>query len=383
MTIYPDSRIDTNNAAQVEKEIFEALDGRDAGVESVVIDAKDLKYISSAGLRVLMKLRKSIGKPLPVLNVSREVYDIFETTGFTELLDVKRALREVSVEGCAKIGEGFFGTVYRLDDDTIVKVYRTPDAIEKIQNEIKMAKTAFLKGIQTAIAYDMVRVGDYYGSVFEMIPSKTFNDMIIEAPDNVDGIVKQYVALMKTVHGTQMDPGTLPSAREKFSGYLEAVRNNLKDVHYTALKELLEGMPESSCLVHGDFQMKNVMLMDGEPMLIDMDTLSTGEPVFDLASLYTAYQLFEEDEPGNTRRFLGYEAEVADHIWEKILAYYLGDMPSAQRDETVRQIRLLASVWFLFVVSQAEPGDALRELRIRRTLEHLDELLASGGQKLS
>ena len=61
--------------------------------------ADRLEYISSAGLRVLMKLRKKAGKALPVLNVSPEVFEVFEMTGFTELLDVKKRLREIAVEG--------------------------------------------------------------------------------------------------------------------------------------------------------------------------------------------------------------------------------------------------------------------------------------------
>ncbi|MBR1740657.1 MAG: STAS domain-containing protein [Lachnospiraceae bacterium] len=90
LTVFLEGRIDTNNAAQTEKEIFDAMEGKSG---DIVIDAEKLEYISSAGLRVLMKLRKSTDKPLPVINVSRDVYDIFETTGFTEILDVKKALR--------------------------------------------------------------------------------------------------------------------------------------------------------------------------------------------------------------------------------------------------------------------------------------------------
>ena len=77
-------RIDTNNATEVEKELLALLAQYQGQVP--VLDAAELSYISSAGLRVLMKLRKQAGKPITVENVSREVYDIFETTGFTELL---------------------------------------------------------------------------------------------------------------------------------------------------------------------------------------------------------------------------------------------------------------------------------------------------------
>ena len=113
LTIFLEGRIDTNNAAAAEAELMSAV--RSAEGAEIVLDTEGLSYISSAGLRVLMKLRKQAGTAITVENVSREVYDIFETTGFTELLNVKKALRQLSVEGCELIGSGGFGRVYRID----------------------------------------------------------------------------------------------------------------------------------------------------------------------------------------------------------------------------------------------------------------------------
>ena len=121
LTVCLEGRIDSNNAPAVEAELLEAVNGHPG--TSLTVDADKLEYISSAGLRVLMKLRKQTGRPLPVVNVSPEVYDIFETTGFTELLDVKKRLREVSVEGCRKLGSGANGTVYRLTEDGLTKLH--------------------------------------------------------------------------------------------------------------------------------------------------------------------------------------------------------------------------------------------------------------------
>lgn len=70
--------------------------------------AKKLEYISSAGLRVLLKLTKSVGE-VSIVNVSPEVYEIFDVTGFTSILNVKKALREISVDGCEVIGAGGAG----------------------------------------------------------------------------------------------------------------------------------------------------------------------------------------------------------------------------------------------------------------------------------
>ena len=177
LTLYLEGRIDINNAAQTEQEIFSAVDGR---TESIVLDAENLEYISSAGLRVLMKLCKSINKPLPMINVSRDVYDILDTTGFTELLEVKKALRKVSLEGCEVIGQGGHGRVYRLDEETIIKIYHDNSPLSLIEKEREYAKNAFVNGLPSAIAYDVVQTEEGYGLVFELAGAKTISKAIME-----------------------------------------------------------------------------------------------------------------------------------------------------------------------------------------------------------
>ena len=126
MTVFLKGHIDSANANAVEKEIGEALDRETP--DHLVIDAGDLTYISSAGLRILLRLRKEM-KDLKVINVSPEVYEIFDMTGFTEILNIQKAYRVISVEGCEVIGQGANGKVYRIDPDTIVKVYMNPDSL--------------------------------------------------------------------------------------------------------------------------------------------------------------------------------------------------------------------------------------------------------------
>jgi anti-anti-sigma factor len=113
-------KIDSNNAHQVEEEI--ALLTADRAALPVVIDAGGLEYISSAGLRVLLHLKKTNAR-LRIVNVSSEVYEILEMTGFTQMMPVEKAYRVVSVAGCEEIGRGANGTVYRIDQDNVVKVY--------------------------------------------------------------------------------------------------------------------------------------------------------------------------------------------------------------------------------------------------------------------
>ncbi|MGN1088835.1 MAG: anti-sigma factor antagonist, partial [Huintestinicola sp.] len=166
LTVKPEGRIDTSNASEVEKELFTLVDEHKP--DKIVIDAKKLEYISSVGLRVVLKLKKTV-EDTSIINASLEVYDIFDMTGFTDIIEVKKAFREISVEGCEIIGKGGHGTVYRLDGDTIVKLYGDKEPFDEIEREISYSKKAFVYGIPTAISFDIVKCGDCYGVVFELI----------------------------------------------------------------------------------------------------------------------------------------------------------------------------------------------------------------------
>lgn len=368
--------VDAANAHELEQKVFALMQEHPDGVP--VFDADGLDYIASGGLRVLMKVRKAAGGETEIRNVSPAVYEILETTGFTDLFRVKKKMREISVEGCDIIGRGFYGTVYRLDPDTIVKVYSSPESLPLIENERKMAKMAFVHGIPTAISYDIVKVGDSYGSVFELLKAQTMNDMLAAEPERADELVRMFANVMKTVHSVELAPGTLPSARENWLGYLDTILQlgYISETQHARIRELLCGLPESCGVVHGDFHMKNVMISDGEPLLIDMDTLTQGNPIFDLQGVYVAYRAFEEDEPGNTMTFLGISSEQGNFVWEKTIEYYFdtGDTGILTRNKD--RIRLVAAVRFLQLIGISDlRTNELAATRIRHTRENIGELL--------
>ena len=84
LTIELTGRLDTTTAPDLEKEVK----GNIEGVESLVFDFNALEYISSAGLRVLLSAQKIMNKQgeMVVKNVSDDLKEIFEITGFSAIL---------------------------------------------------------------------------------------------------------------------------------------------------------------------------------------------------------------------------------------------------------------------------------------------------------
>ena len=81
-----EGRLDTVSAPELEKELKASLDG----VKEFTLDLADLDYISSAGLRVLLSAQKIMNKQgdMKVTGVSETIMEIFDVTGFTEILTI-------------------------------------------------------------------------------------------------------------------------------------------------------------------------------------------------------------------------------------------------------------------------------------------------------
>lgn len=368
-------RIDSNNSDAVDREIRQALTGN-PGLP-LVLDASALAYISSSGLRVLMRLVKGGHGDMTITGVSPEVYEIFETTGMTCIMNVKKRMRQVDIEGCPIIGEGAFGTVYRLDGDTVVKVYRNGEAsLPIIEGEIAKSRVAFVSGMATAIPFDIVRVGDQYGSVFEMIDAHNCNSLVKDDPAALEALIPRYAAFLKEMHGMELAPGQLEFARDSYLENLEAFAPVLEPEVRARLRALLEAMPEDLHLLHGDAQLKNIMLSSGEIVAIDLDHICTGNPVFEFASLYATYVAFNEDDPTDTLVFMGLDKDTAERIYRETLLDYLGDVAPAALEAIERKIRTLAYLRFLeiLVIELADLHTPLKDLQIRHAAEHLKAL---------
>ena len=108
--------IDSSNASSVEAELRALYEAHPC--DSVELDCDRLEYCTSAGLRVILRLSQEV-EDTKLINVHSDLYNILEMTGFTEMLEVQKAYRVLSVENCEVIGQGANGRVYRIDPDTV------------------------------------------------------------------------------------------------------------------------------------------------------------------------------------------------------------------------------------------------------------------------
>lgn len=342
LTLYVEGELNSYNAEGVEKEIESTLANKE--FDKLILDFERLSYISSAGLRIVLKLKQKYDD-VSIINASLEVYDIFEMTGFTNMMDIKKALKRVYVSGAEVVGEGFFSTVYRIDKDTIIKVFNRTSDTNQIERELKLAKEAFILGIPTAISFDIVKVDDKLGVRFEMLDCMSLKNAVITYPDRLNEYLEKYINLLKKINTTECYDPNIPSMKDLYLNKIEVIKPYFTNEQYEKMKKIISNIEERHTFVHGDCHFKNIMVQKDELLLIDMDTLSVGHPIFELAAIYAPYCAFDEDDPGNCKRFFGIESADAKRLYNALVNGYFGKDDPVIKDK-IKLVSYIHMVWW-------------------------------------
>ena len=356
VTIIFDGRLDTATSADTNAKICRELE-KIGTIHSLTCDADRLEYISSSGLRILLSLAKRY-KDIRVTNVHSHVYMVLETTGFTKIMSVERAMRSLSVKGCRLIGIGGVGKVYRLDGDTIIKVFREGTTMEEVRREITLSKEAFVLGMPTAISFDIVRVmpspevsSECYGLVYELLKSKTLSTYVKQHPSELDACAKKYADLFGQLHQIEVpEGGNVPSAIERERQQIEHISRYFPKENIDMLLGIIDSIPPGNRLLHLDLQTKNAMMQEDEAtldgqgesqlMLIDMGEIGYGHPLLDLGHAYSAMVSLV----GDYEKIIGMPRELGQRLWNKAIDYYFEGLPEETVKERKAQIEVASCV---------------------------------------
>ena len=341
-------RLDTATSAEANAKINSCLPtGCPSATQKLTCDAAQLEYISSSGLRILLSLAKRY-EGFRVTNVLPQVYEVLETTGFTKIMTVERAMRRLSVEGCRLIGMGNVGKVYRLDGDTIIKVFREGTTMDEVRREITMSKEAFVLGMPTAISFDVVKVApleeggaECFGLVYELLKAHTLSTYIKQHPNQLDDCARKYADLFLQLHNIEVPAGgSVPSAIEREHQQIEHIGRYFPKESLDMLLSIVDSIPAGNRLLHLDLQTKNVMVQEGELMLIDMGEVSYGHPLLDLGHAYSAMVSLV----GDYEKTIGIPRETGQRLWHRAMDYYMDGLPADTIAKRKAQIEVVSCV---------------------------------------
>lgn len=320
ITFMPCGRIDSNTVMNFSNAISSNLG--EGSKSAIIFDCKDLDYISSAGLRVLLSLKKKEKAVVKLINVHGEVNDILEVTGFSQIFDVSRGVREISGENITLLAKNEDMSLYRMDSDKILKLYKNGTDFETVENELKYSKAALFSGVPTLISYDNVIFKGQYGIVYEMPNSKTVADVIdFKGLSSLARYAEEMGKALKMIHSCEPEEGILPKTSKIFTMRALKMNKYFHEKELEKLRTLISIIPDDNKFIYGDYHAGNVFLQGDEIILIDMSRASCGNPIFDLARTYMIYvseaNLF-------AKRLTGLDTIQAKKFWDIFIRAYLG-----------------------------------------------------------
>ncbi len=331
-------KVTTNNAKEFEEELFALPVTDDTG--EVVLDAAELEYISSAGLRVILGFsKKKYSGAIRIINASLEIYEVFRMTGFVQMFEVVRALRYIDISGLRELGRGMYGAVYRIDDETILKTFHGVNSREVLDGIIDNARKAFVKGIPVIIPFDTVKTDAGLGMIFEQMRSDSLADMMHADPESIPKYVGKMAELAKIMATTEFEPGEIRYRNDMLREEMKTTDFIFTEDEINELIKYIDAVPERNTAVHGDFHARNIYMSDDSAMLIDLDDFCLGHPIWDIACLYRVYpymigltdeesaQVFALDGSIPYTDFyyqvMHVSMEEVTRIWERFLELYL------------------------------------------------------------
>lgn len=286
------------------------------------LDFSDVEILTSCGIRELLRFQKA-GYDFFLQNVNSDVFFSLKLTGMTMLIDVRRNIPPISIEGCERIGAGANAEVYKLSGDTVVKVFTRSLPLDDIIEERMLAKIAFSAGIPTAISFGLTEVNGKPGLVFEMIDAKSIAKLVREDRSNIDRYAPQYAELLRDIHAVDCrnwNRYSLLNEADRFLAKVGLLAPYLREDCVEKLRRVGFSLADKHSLLHMDIQPNNVMVTGSELCLIDMDSIAQGAPEFELAQLMRSLILYWS--LGDQSGFLGFDKAASSELWGGLLREY-------------------------------------------------------------
>ncbi len=270
----------------------------------------------------------------------------------------------IDVDHLEQIGKGVTASVYILDEDRVIKVFRDVVPMEEIQSEYDCVKLVEKLGVRTPSAREIVKSTQGTGIIYDRVRGVTLSDEMQRNKEKLYDYGVQYGELVKSIHEKTVKNAAIANAKEDFKSFFDGSEDFIPAREKEELLGYIDLVPSADCLLHGDIAPVNIMVQDGQLYVIDVPTIMVGHPVFDLLQPYTFCQetvklvetylnMTDAEKNSPVGKFLSrFQARYLDRnqsetVWEGFLKGYLGEGAQDKRESIDFTLHFYNSVKFM------------------------------------
>ena len=158
-------------------------------------------------------------------------------------------------------------------------------------------------------------------------------------------------------------------------GWLKECERLFSKEVFDKLMNLLNTIPDSNHLLHCDFHVKNIMAQKNELLLVDMESLSVGHPIFEFASMYATYHAYSCVDKENTDKFLGMSLESTNQLFDKIFTYYYDSKTEEELEDIKQKLSTISYIQVLRIRAKyMDRGYGMEKEEVEFCLKYLEDI---------
>lgn len=258
-----------------------------------------------------------------------------------------------------KIGAGRTAVIYEYGQDKIVKLFKVGFPSAAVQQEYQIGKLVSSMAVPAPQVGSLVKLDGQEGIVYQKISGFTLLEQLIRSFEKAATYIEKFVQLHVKIHSLQSS--CLPDGRQKLVDKI-ASQKLLQDSIKEQLQAGLSDFPAVNSLCHGDYHPDNIILHNGQLIVIDWVDAYYGYPLLDVARTYllisTPYVQVHVD--------TGTISEMQKVLAGKYLEEYYSLRPFSREDfnralKIVAAARLAENVpneqeWLLSIIHDRSPS---------------------------
>ena len=240
---------------------------------------------------------------------------------------------QINLDDWQQVGEGGNGKTYVNPEapGEILKVNKEClSTLEAVKREYDTSKAVANLGVSVPQMYKIVRVGDAYATLSQLIKGKkSLSRICHDEPERTEEMARLLCQKGKELFATPCNTVFFPNRKEQALRAIEKTTFVSKKNKKT-IRAFIETIPESTNCVHGDFQTGNIIQAGEDYYWIDLDRFAYGDPMFDIGHLFMICVIYA---PMKQVQDIFHMTEEQFHrFWDAFAKEYTGKEDHAEFD---------------------------------------------------